>query len=58
MSKHIITIVTRYEVELENLERDRISITEGYEVAVLPSFIDEESVEYLDGSITYEEATK
>lgn len=54
--KYEITITARYLVEIDDLEKVRQDITDGYENPVLPSFIPEDSVEYLDGSITYEEA--
>ena len=55
MAKYEITIQARYLVELDDLASVRERITEGYENPVLPAFISEDSVEYLDGSITYEE---
>ena len=56
MAKYEITIQARYLVELDDLASVRERITEEYENPVLPAFIDEDSVEYLDGFITYEEA--
>lgn len=55
MAKYAITIQARYLVELDDLASVRERITEEYENPVLPAFIPEDSVEYLDGSITYEE---
>jgi len=55
MAKYEITITARYLVELDNLDSVRQSITEGYENPILPAFIPEDSIEYLDGSITYKE---
>jgi hypothetical protein len=55
MAKYEITIQARYLVELEDLASVRERITEEYENPTLPAFIPEDSVEYLDGSITYEE---
>ena len=54
MSTVTITIVTRYKVELEDLKRDQRQITENYEPAILPSFLGDDNVEFLDGSITYD----
>ena len=56
MAKYKITIQARYLVELDDLDTVRQQITEGYENPVLPAFIPENSVEYLDGAITYEES--
>lgn len=56
MVKYEITITARYLVELDDLDKVRQQITEGYENPVLPDFIPEDSVKYLDGSITYEES--
>lgn len=58
MSKYEITIVARYVVDIENLEHDRERISSEYELPELPSFIPEDAIEYLDGSITYEEVSK
>lgn len=55
MPRYEITIQARYVVELEDLESVRQQITDGYENPVLPAFIPEDRVEYLDGSINYEE---
>jgi hypothetical protein len=55
MAKYAITIQARYLVELDDLASVRERITEEYENPVLPAFIPEDSVEYLDGFITYEE---
>jgi len=55
MAKYEITIMARYLVEIDDLDKYRQQITESYENPVLPDFIPEEYVEYLDGSITYEE---
>jgi hypothetical protein len=55
MAKYEITIQARYLVELDDLDSVRQRITEEYENPILPAFIPEDSVEYLDGSITYEE---
>lgn len=54
MSKYVVTITASYEVEIYNLERDRERITMEYELPVLPDFIPEDAVEFLDSSITYE----
>lgn len=55
MSKYEITITARYLVEIDDLEKVRQDITEGYENPVLPNIIPEENIEYVDGKITYEE---
>jgi hypothetical protein len=55
MPRYEITIQARYVVELDDLESVREQITDGYENPVLPAFIPEDRIEYLDGSITYEE---
>jgi hypothetical protein len=55
MPKYEITIQARYLVEIDDLDKVREQITNGYENPTLPAFIPEDSVEYLDGSITYEE---
>lgn len=52
MAKYVITIQSRYLVEIDKDKLDQI--TEEYENAILPSFIPEEDVEYLDGFITYD----
>ena len=55
MAKYEITITARYLVELDDLASIRERITNEYENPTLPAFISEDSVEYLDGSITYKE---
>jgi hypothetical protein len=54
MNTYTVTIVTRYALEIGDLESYRKQITDNYEPAQLPSFLGEENVEFLDGSITYE----
>ena len=56
MSKYVITIQSRYLVEIDSNKLEQITeqITEEYENAILPSFIPEEDVEYLDGFIAYD----
>lgn len=55
MEKYTVTIVTRYEVELPNLDDDtRKYIYDNYESASLP--VEYQDAEYLDGSITYEKS--
>jgi hypothetical protein len=54
MAKYEITIQARYLVELDNFHEVRERITEEYENPVLPAFIPEDNIEYLDGSITYD----
>lgn len=56
MPKYTVEIVARYEVDIEDIERDRQAISEGYTLPEFPDFIPEDAIEYLDGSITYEEA--
>lgn len=55
MPKYEITITATYLVDLEDLERDRYRITMEYENPTLPTFIPEDAIEYVDGSITYKE---
>jgi hypothetical protein len=55
MSKYEITIKARYLVEIDDLDKVRQQITDGYENPTLPAFIPEDNIEYIDGSITYEE---
>jgi hypothetical protein len=57
MAKYEITIQARYLVELDDLDNVRERITDEYENPTLPAFIPEDSVEYLDGFITYKEET-
>lgn len=57
MAKYEITIQARYLVELDDLDSVRERITNEYENPTLPEFIPEDSVEYLDGFITYKEET-
>jgi hypothetical protein len=58
MPKYEITIQARYLVEIDNLSEVREQITNGYENPTLPAFIPEDSVEYLDGFISYEKKRK
>lgn len=53
--KYEVTIVATFEVELDNLERDREAITTGYTLPQFPDLIPEDAIEYSGGSITYEE---
>jgi hypothetical protein len=55
MGTYAVTIVTRYKVEIENLEKSRRQISQDYEVATLPSIIPEDNIEYVDSHITYEQ---
>jgi hypothetical protein len=55
MGTYAVTIVTRYKVEIENLEKSRRQISQDYEVATLPSIILEDNIEYVDSHITYEQ---
>lgn len=52
MAKYTITIQSRYLVDVDSDKLEQI--TEEYENAILPAFIPEDSVEYLDGFITYD----
>lgn len=52
MAKYTITIQSRYVVDVDSDKLEQI--TEEYENAILPSFIPEENVEYLDGFISYD----
>ena len=54
MTSYTITISTRYEVEIDDLEKVRRKIADEYEVAMLPKFIPEEDTEFLEATITYE----
>tara|TARA_B110000503_G_C7029326_1_gene363299 strand:- start:597 stop:770 length:174 start_codon:yes stop_codon:yes gene_type:complete len=55
MKTYTVTITTRYKMDLDNLEDCRREISEGYELATLPAFIPENSIEFLESDITYEE---
>lgn len=52
LAKYTITIQSRYVVDVDSDKLEQI--TEEYENAILPSFIPEENVEYLDGFISYD----
>lgn len=56
MPKYTVTITAQFEVDIEDLERDREVISLGYYLPEFPSFIPEDAIEYLGGDITYEEA--
>lgn len=56
MPKYTVTITAQFEVDIEDLERDRELISLGYTLPEFPSFIPEDAIEYLGGDITYEEA--
>jgi hypothetical protein len=56
MPKYTVTITAQYEIDIEDLERDREAITEGYTLPEFPDFIPEDAIEFLGGDITYEEA--
>lgn len=56
MPKYSVTITAQYEVDIENLERDRQAITDGYTLPEFPDFIPEDAIEYIGGDITYGEA--
>lgn len=55
MKTYEVTITTRYKMELAQLEDHRRDIAREYEVATLPPFVPEESVEFLESDITFEE---
>ena len=54
LNTYTVTIVTRYALEIGDLESYRKQISENYEPALLPSFLGDENIEFIDGSITYE----
>lgn len=56
MPKYSVTITAQFEVDIEDLERDRQAITDGYTLPEFPDFIPEDAVEYIGGDITYGEA--
>lgn len=55
MAKYTVTITAQYEIDIEDFERDRLAISEGYTLPEFPN-LPEEAVEFLGGDITYEEA--
>lgn len=55
MAKYTVTVTAQFEIEIEDLERDRRAISEQYTVPEFPN-LPEEAVEYTGGEITYEPA--
>lgn len=53
MPKYEVIITSRFEVDIEDFERDRFAISEQYTVPEFPN-LPEEAVEYTGGDITYE----
>jgi len=58
--RYQITIVTTYKVDIPELDDDtREYITENFEHAMLPEpYANADDLEFVDGSITYEEVTE